>query len=246
MEAMLVRERYKVVRALDVRENYACLEAVDLLDREKGVRLLNLYEGPLLRAYLADFDKMAPCGSFVELFVERGSLVSVFTDVPGVPIDQVFFQRDGHDWRTRLYYAGALLDRALELADLPPALSCAAMVSENVRVDLLGQQVCLRFKAVPLEGMDARELAWLTGDQLKKILRPGAGSPMELLDFLAELEGGRQTGVVDLYRLWRAWSSPLYEAHEALERKGFFQRWLGLGWSRLKRWFKGRKRRRTG
>ena len=35
MEAMLVRERYKIVRVSDVRENYAFAEAVDILYMEK-------------------------------------------------------------------------------------------------------------------------------------------------------------------------------------------------------------------
>ena len=40
---MLVRERYKVVWVLDAREDYAFAEAVDILDREKGACLLNIY-----------------------------------------------------------------------------------------------------------------------------------------------------------------------------------------------------------
>ena len=35
VDAMLVRERYKVVRVADSREDYAFAEAVDILDREK-------------------------------------------------------------------------------------------------------------------------------------------------------------------------------------------------------------------
>ena len=53
MDTLLVRERYKLVRVLETRENYACAEAVDILDREKRSCLLNIYEGPLLRAELA-------------------------------------------------------------------------------------------------------------------------------------------------------------------------------------------------
>lgn len=52
MEDLLVRERYKVIRVLEVRENYAFAEAVDILDRENRLCLLNVYEGPLLRDYL--------------------------------------------------------------------------------------------------------------------------------------------------------------------------------------------------
>ena len=58
MDALLVRERYKVVRVIDSREDYAFAEAVDILDRETGSCLLNLYEGPLLRRYLPCFDHL--------------------------------------------------------------------------------------------------------------------------------------------------------------------------------------------
>ena len=42
MEALLVRERYKVVRVLRAEECYAFAEAVDILDREKGTCLLKI------------------------------------------------------------------------------------------------------------------------------------------------------------------------------------------------------------
>lgn len=246
MAAMLIRERYKVIRVLEARTHYAFAEAVDLLDREQGLRLLNLYEGPLLRTYLADFDRMDACGSFVELFVTGQTLVSVFTPVGGEPIDQVFFQGDGHHWRTRMHYAGALFQQALELVDLPPAVSCAALCGENVRIDLTGERVCLRYQVLPMEGMDGRELAWLAADQIKKILRPQASSPVELLDFLEELERVAGSSVVELYRLWRSWYGPLYNAYEDLEGRSFFLRWWHLARSRAGRWLKRRKRRETG
>ena len=106
MEAMLVRERYKIVRVLEARENYAFAEAVDILDREKHTCLLNIYEGPLLRAYLPCFDQMQGCPAFQGMFLDGESLVTVFVDCKGVPIDQVFYRGDRHGWRTRLDYAG--------------------------------------------------------------------------------------------------------------------------------------------
>ena len=150
------------------------------------------------------------------------------------------------DWRLRLDYAGQLLHKALNMADLPAEVSCAAMLSENVLIDLAEERIRLRFRVVPLEDMDGRELAWLTGDQLKKILRPTAGSPVELLDFLEELEQGCQESVVRMYRLWRARYETLWAAHEALEEKNVFQRWQTLVWRRLKRRMTAGKRRRAG
>ena len=78
MDTMLVRERYKVVQVLDVRENYAFVEAVDILDREKNSCLLNIYEGPLLRAYLPCFDRLDACPDFQGVFLEGESLAAVF------------------------------------------------------------------------------------------------------------------------------------------------------------------------
>ena len=105
MDAMLVRERYKVVRVADSREDYAFAEAVDILDREMGGCLLNLYEGPLLRRYLSCFDRLEGCAAFQGMFLEGESLVAVFQDCGGVPIDQVFYKGDRHSWEDRLHYA---------------------------------------------------------------------------------------------------------------------------------------------
>lgn len=149
METMLVRERYKVIRVLDARENYAFAEAVDILDREKPSCLLNIYEGPFLRAYLDCFDQLESCPAYRGMFLEGDSLVTVFSVCGGRPIDQVFYRGDRHHWRTRLEYAELLLHEALNMADLPPAVSCAALLSENVLIDELNRAIRLRFK-VPL------------------------------------------------------------------------------------------------
>ena len=120
MDTLLVRERYKLVRVLETRENYACAEAVDILDREKRSCLLNIYEGPLLRAFLPCFDRLSACPEFQGMFLEGESLVTVFDDCGGVPIDQVFYRGDRHSWQTRLDYAEKLLHLALSMADFPP------------------------------------------------------------------------------------------------------------------------------
>ena len=51
MESILIRERYKVVRVLCAFEEYACVEAVDIQERETPVCLINLYEGELFYRY---------------------------------------------------------------------------------------------------------------------------------------------------------------------------------------------------
>lgn len=235
MDALLVRERYKVVRVLDIREDYAFAEAVDILDREQRPCLLNIYEGQLLRAYLPCFDRMQAYPGFQGMFVEGESLVTVFEDCRGKPIDQVFFRGAAFGWRARLEYAGQLLHAALNMADLPAEVSCAAMLSENVLIAENDWAVRLRFKVVPLAGMNPRELVYLTEDQLKKILLPQFGTPREQLDFLEELEWGSCTTIVQLYALWRERRDRILAAYEELESMNFIRRWLTLLWGRIKR-----------
>lgn len=243
METMLVRERYKVVRVVDSRENYAFAEAVDILDREMNGCLLNLYEGPLLRRYLSCFDRLEGCAAFQGMFLEGESLVAVFRDCGGTPIDQIFYRGDGHSWRDRLYYAGELFRQVLNLADLPPEVACALLLSENVRVDLVNRRIGFRFHTVPMEEMNPREVVYLAGDQARKILHARASSPREELDFLDELERGSCTGPVQLYALWKNREETIREAYEALEKKNFVRRWCSLLVSRVRRWAAQRKER---
>lgn len=243
MDAMLVRERYKVVRVPDARENYAFAEAVDILDREKSSCLLNLYEGPLLRAYLPCFDKLTACPAFQNMFLEGDSLVTVFQDCTGTPIDQVFYRGDNHPWQARLEYAEKLFHQALNMADLPPQVSCAAFLSENLLVDQQNREFLIRYHVVPLEGMNPRELVYLACDHIRKILLPRFASPREELEFLDELDRGTCLNVVQLYALWRERGPVLQAAYEKLEKKNFFWRWCALIWGRI-RWRAARRKQR--
>ena len=243
MDTLLVREQYKVVRVTDSRENYAFAEAVDILDREMSGCLLNLYEGPLLRRYLPCFDRLKGSAAFRDLFLEGESLVTVFRDCGGDPIDQVFYLGDSHHWTERLYYAGELMEQVLNLSDLPPEMACALLLSENVRVDRRNRSICLRFHAVPMEEMNRREIVYLATDQLRKILRVRAGSPREELEFLDQLERGSCVTPVQLYALWRAQSLKIREAYEALEKKNVVRRWCSLLVGRVKRRIARRKER---
>ena len=243
MDAMLVRERYKVVRVPDSQEHYAFAEAVDILDREMGGCLLNLYEGPLLRRYLPCFACLEGRPGFRGAFLEGESLVAVFQECGGTPIDQVFYLGDRHSWQDRLYYAGELFQAVLNLADLPPEAACPLLLSDNVRVDEINRRICLRFHIVPMEGMNAREAVFLAADQIRKILRPRFSSPREELAFLDELDRGGCVNVVQLYGLWRERSGEIQAAYQALEKKNFVRRWCSLLIGRVKRWLARRKER---
>ena len=242
-EALLVRERYKIVRVLEAQEDYACAQAVDILDREGRTCLLNLYEKALLKRCIQSFDKLNKCPDFIEMFLEGGTLVTVFRNREGRSIDDVFYIGDDHPWRDRIEYTDQLLHLALSMADLPPEVSCAAMLSENVLVDEASRRISLRFLTVPMEGMTGRELAFLACDQVKKFLRKRISSPYAELEFLNELEWRAIPGVVQLYALWRERRTALIEAYEKLEKKGFIRRWISLVWGRIKWSLGGGKRR---
>ena len=96
METMLICERYKVVRVIARRSDYALLEAVDISDRETPTCLLNLYEGELLRKYarICSGIRKEDCPAFRGMFLERGTLVAVFDYSTGEPIDNLFCRGD--------------------------------------------------------------------------------------------------------------------------------------------------------
>lgn len=238
---MLVRERYKVVRVPDSRENYAFAEAVDILDREMNGCLLNLYEGPLLRQYLPCFDRLRGCAALENVFLDGESLVAVFQDCGGSPIDQIFYLGDSHSWQDRLHYAGQLFQQVLNLTDLPPEVACALLLSHNVQIDQKNRTLGLRFHLVPLEEMNAREVVYLAGDQARKILHSRFSSPREELDFLDELEQGGPANPVQLYALWRTREAEIRAAYEALQKKNFVRRWCSLLIGRVKRRLARRK-----
>jgi len=242
VETMLIKERYKVIRVLDVQENYAFLETVDIKDRQKTACLLNLYEAELLPVYLDVYDRLEACPAYRGAFIADGSLVSVFDYVDGPSIDQVFYRGAKVDWQTRLAFAELLLHSALSMANYPPEVSCAGMLSENVLPDLAGGRLRFRWKVLPMEGMNSRELVYLTVDQLQKILIRRFESPMEELAFMQRLEDGECRSVVRLYSLWRESKDAIAAAYAAAQEKNVIKRFFSNLWKHIKWKWKQRKR----
>lgn len=243
MDTVLIRERYKVVRVLWSEPDYAFVEAVDIQERETPSRLINLYEGELLHRYgriCAGIDP-AECPAYRGMFLAGGTLAVVFEGCTGVPIDQVFYRGDEWSMAERLEYAELVLHQALALANLPPAVSCPALLSDNLLVDLGAHRVRLRYMVRPMAGMNSRELALLAGDQVKKILPRTFRSLEAQLDFLDRLEAGNFRSVVALYACWREAREAIRKEEETFNSKNLISRGLYLLKLRLKR---RRKRRR--
>jgi len=228
--ALLIQGRYKVVRTLWRQRDFAAVEAADIRERGTPPRLLNLYEGPLLRRYGRIYSRLAPgsCPAFRGVFLERGTLAAVFETAAGTPVDEVFFMGDGWDWRERLRCARELLRRALLLSDLPPAVACAALLSDNLLFDRKTGRLALRFLIRPMAEMDARELVFLTRDQLQKILPPRLARPDAEQRFFDALAGGEFPSLVPVCALWREAEPEIRAGYEEWDRKHALERaaWL--------------------
>lgn len=243
-EAMLIRQRYKVVRVIDARQDYALLEAVDIAERETPTRLLNLYEGELLRRYGSVFSgvRTEDCPAFRGLFLEGDTLIAVFDDCAGETIDAAFYRGDGWTWEDRLEFAEIVLHQALAMANLPPEVSCCAMLTENLFVDAPERRVRLRFAIPPTEGLNARELVLLTGDQVRKILPDSLRATDTETAFQQSLDRGEFHSVVALYAAWRKAEPVIRAEREEFANRSFFMR----GWIMLRRWIKRHKLKNQG
>ena len=230
MGSLLIRERYKVVRVIALQPDYALLEAVDISDRETPSCLLNLYEGQLLHRYARIMTgiKKEDCPGFRGMFLEKGALVAAFENAGGACIDDLFFLGDKRTWQERLNAAERMLHRALSLANLPPEVSCAALLSENVLFDQPNQRVNTRWMIRPMEDMNQREAALLAADQVKKILPPTLQAGPEEQKFLKKLEEGLFPSVVALYGCWREAQAAIRAEREEFEEKNFIRRGLIL------------------
>lgn len=243
METVLIRERYKVVQVLETNGNYAFAETVDITNREMPVRLLNIYEGQQAAVYAAAYADMKD-DAFCEAFLCGESLVAAFLPCTGKPINQMFYRGAVWDWQQRLEYAELLLHQALRMANLPPAVSCAAWLSENVYIDKENHRVGLRWRIRPMDGMNARELALLAGDQVQKVLAPRFAQGDAEAAFAARLQRGEFVSVVPLYAAWRRAAPQMREEYEVLDKKNKFKRWFALLWKQCKRKLRKRRERR--
>ena len=241
---MLIRQRYKVVRTIEAWQDYALLEAVDIAERETPDCLLNLYEGELLHRYGAMFSsvKAEECPGFRGAFMENGTLVAVFDDCRGESIDASFYRGDSWEWRDRLDFAELVLHRALVMANLPAELSCPAMMTDNLYVDAQERKVRLRFAVWPLEGVNARELALLTGDQIRKIMPDSLHATDTETAFQQSLDRGEHRSVVALYAAWRKARPLIEQEREEFEEKNF----LSQAWTLLCRLISRRRVKKQG
>ena len=226
METLLIRERYKVVRILAMQPGYALLEAVDISDRETPTCLLNLFEGELLHRYarICSHIDRADCPAFRGMFLEQGTLVAAFDNGAGQSIDALFYRGDAWSWEERLRLAELLLNKALSLMNLPPEVSCAALLSENLLFDLNNRRVDVRWMLRPMGEMNPRETALLAADQVRKILPESLMAGREEQRFQEQLACGEFPNVVSLYGRWREAEKAIRAEREEFGKKSFIKK----------------------
>jgi len=246
MEPVLIREQYKVVQVLYAQKDYAALQAVDIQDREKTPYLLNVYEGEYLKPYLRCFHELRGCKAYREMFVWKNHLVAVFAYREGLDIDQMFFKGARLDWRLRLTAAQTLFRQALAMWDFPPQVSCAALLSENIRVFREERMLAVNYAVRPLGELERRELVFLLSDQIQKILLHRWDSPLEERRFVRELCTGAEQSAVGAYGRWTAAEPAIRAAYERIEKKGTLGRFLYLLFMNLRDWVQTRFRKRRG
>ena len=243
---MLIRSRYKVTHVQLAQEGYAALLAVDIESRDKREYLLNVYEGELVKRYVACFDQLRHCPQYHGMFMDRGSLVAVFDSVEGDPIDQVFYRGAAVEWKKRVLFADQLFHLGLCLSDFPPEISCAAFLSENLLLKPLEDRMVLRYQVAPMEGMNRREAALLLADQAKKILLRRFRSPDAEIAFLEGLEAQVFLSPVELYGDWLQHRQAITDGYQALEAKVPLQRGLYLLFRNLARGFRRLRKGKRG
>lgn len=239
METILIRERYKIVQILYMAKDYMLAEAVDIQDRETPGCLINLYGGELLHRYgriYAEVDA-GRCPAFRRVFLENNTLAAVFADSRGIPVDRMFYRKDGWDWVARMEYAEAFLHAALLLEDLPPEVGCAALRAENVLFPTYRRAVELRFAVLPMEEMNRRELALMAGDHVQKILPGRLRDPDSEIAFLRAIRRGAFPSMVAMYSAWRETRDQIQAGYEEWDKKN----WLKKGTTLLKRAVKRRR-----
>lgn len=236
MSALLIKGQYKVICVLYAEESYAALQAVDIRSREKRPYLLNVYEGAYLKPYIRCFHDLRGCGDFREMFIWEKSLVAVFACRQGLPIDQVFYKGAKVDWRFRMKMARDLFRQALLMSDFPPRISCAALLSENVRVS--AESLGVNYMVRPLAETNQRELVFLLCDQVQKVLALRWDSPWQERAFVRALCRGEERSVAAAYGRWAAAEPELQAAYEELADRDRLNRALYLLRMNLRDWAK--------
>lgn len=234
MKTMLVREHYKVVQVLETAPHYWCAQVVDIADRERPTRLLNLYHGTLAGQYAAIYATMPQNAAYYGSFLVENGLAAVFVSTSGQPIEKQFCRGASWDWRARIDCADKLLQLALNMADWPLEISYAAWQSNNVYIDT-NRNISLRFAVRPFRCTGAETLPEQVGRLLQKIFPPRFAQGDAEAAFCARLRAEPFQSIVPLYAAWKQAAQQMAQEYQAWEQQPLFKQWGIQVWKQLKR-----------
>ena len=174
--------------------------------------------------------------------MEGDTLVAAFDAQEGEGIDFAFHRGDRWSWQDRLEFAQLVLHQALSMANLPPEISCALLLSDNLLVDVPERRVRVRCMVRPVEtDLNPREAALLAAaDQVKKILPRRLTDTAAEIAFLDLLDAGAFRSVVPLYAAWREALPRIREERGEYDKKNFVSKGIAL----LKRAFRRRRKKK--
>ena len=228
METFLIKEQYKIIRLIRLEEHFAAVHAVDVTSRSNEQYILNIYDGELVKKYVGQFNELHNCPDYVGMFVRDESLVVVFKYSDGKPIDQCYYLGDNCNTGECVFYADRLFKETLAVSDFPPMISCAMLMSEQVRLRKTERDFVLRPVIVPVGEVNERELVLLLKDHIQKILHVRFTTASSVRRYLRELDEITFKSVVQMYSHWCA-RKPEMEAEEAkFENMAFIPKIIGL------------------
>lgn len=226
MDERLIRERYKVVRVLIDEPEYAAVEAVDIQDRERPDRLLNLYEGEALRRCSRMYAglKSEDCPAFRRVFLDgqNKTLAAVFEDVQELPLSKAM-QAKKPEREDRLLWAEGILHAALTLNNLPDGLAWAALRPDNLFLRDDGKTVALRF-VVPPPPTERETPARAAAERVLAVYPRRLCRTYAEAYFLDRLADSDFASTVDLYAFWRRAKAEIDAEAEEAAKLGLIRR----------------------
>lgn len=238
----MVREKYKIIRVFESHDGYTCAQAVDITERERPTRLLNLYEPPWTNRYARIFSQIQHCPALCEVFPEQGRLIAVFAPCGGIALDRIQTQNSAWSWQDRLCLVESLLHQVLTLSDLPYAVSCAALQPDNVRIWPEEKRVGVCFRLRPMPDGSAQELTRLTIHLVQTFLPSRFAQGDAEYTFCRSLTRNDFASIVPLYACWHRARADMQAEYEELDGQNALKQGLVCLYKQTKRWL-GQKRR---
>lgn len=234
-EGVLIRGRFKVIQELRNERGFSAVLAVDILEREQPLRLLNVYNGMAVRQVVPAFQSLKNCPEYVTYMLDGDSLITVFRYVEGEPIDRLFHEKANIDWSIRLLYADQLFHLGLTVSDYPPEIGCGAFYSENLLVRPADEKLAVCYVLPAKEGLDKKKLMSLLIEQANKILPERWNAVPAEKEFMERLNAGEWKDPVRLYAAWREVMPQIEKENSSIVKTGMITQVKQLLLSKVKR-----------